>query len=198
MTARTVGIVLAGGRSARFGRDKLAEPIGGQPMVEYAIVAVGQVADVVLVVTAPDSGPGTTSSPNARYVQDVRPFGGPLSGLATGLHALIPTTERVIAVGGDMPTLVPAVLRRLVDGLETHEAAVLADDAGPRPLPIALRRSAASPVVERLLAKGERRLRALLDELDVVVLPQATWREDDPEGLTLRDVDVPGDLPSSR
>jgi molybdenum cofactor guanylyltransferase len=197
MTERVAAIVLAGGRSSRFGRDKLAEPIDGQPLVEYAIVAVGQVADLVLVVTAPDSGPGTTASPNVRLVSDVRPFQGPLSGLATGLDALLPTIERVIAVGGDMPTLVPGVLRRLIDALDTHEAAVLADEAGPRPLPIALRRSAASPVVERLLAKGERRLRALLDELDVVVLPPATWREDDPEGLTLRDVDVPGDLPSS-
>ena len=94
-----------------------------------------------------------------------------------------------------MPTLVPAVLRRLIDALETHEAAVLADDAGPRPLPIALRRSVAAPALARLLSTGERRLRALFVELDVVVVPSATWRVDDPEGLTLRDVDVPGDLP---
>jgi len=194
MTEPIVGIVLAGGRSARFGRDKLAEPIGGQSMLDRAIAAVGQVAGVVLVVAAPDSLPAM-SSPDVRIVHDVRAFEGPLAGLATGLSAMDLTIDRVIVVGGDMPTLVPAVLRRLVDALDTYEAAVLADDAGPRPLPTALRRSAAAPVVERLLDKGERRLRALLVELDVLVIPPATWRVDDPDGVTLRDVDVPGDLP---
>lgn len=193
MTERIVGVVLAGGRSARFGRDKLAVAIEGRSMLDHAITAVEQVTGSVVVVAPPDSVP--TMASEARLVHDSHPFEGPLAGLATGLNALDPTLERVLVVGGDMPTLVPAVLRRLIDAMEMHEAAVLADDAGPRPLPIALRRSAAAPALERLLSTGERRLRALLVELDVVVVPWATWRLDDPEGLTLRDVDVPGDLP---
>jgi molybdopterin-guanine dinucleotide biosynthesis protein A len=193
MTERIVGVVLAGGRSARFGRDKLAVAIEGRSMLDHAITAVEQVAGSVVVVAPPDSVPAMAS--DARLVHDSHAFEGPLAGLATGLNALDPTLERVLVVGGDMPTLVPAVLRRLTDALETHEAAVLSDDAGPRPLPIALRRSAAAPALARLLSTGDRRLRALFVELDVVVVPSATWRLDDPEGLTLRDVDVPGDLP---
>jgi hypothetical protein len=46
-----------------------------------------------------------------------------------------------------------------------------------------------------LLDSGERRLRALLEVLDVEVLPPSTWRLDDPAGETLRDVDTPDDLP---
>jgi molybdopterin-guanine dinucleotide biosynthesis protein A len=193
MTERIVGVVLAGGRSARFGRDKLAEQIDGRSMLDHAIAAVERVAGTVFVVAPPDSAPEMAS--DARLVHDSHAFDGPLAGLASGLNAMDPAHDHIIVVGGDMPTLVPAVLRRLIDSLGTHEAAVLADDAGPRPLPIALRRSAASPAVERLLSTGERRLRALLVELDVVVVPSATWRIDDPDGLTLRDVDVPGDLP---
>ena len=162
-------------------------------MLDHAIAAVEQVAGTVLVVAPPDSVPAMAS--DARLVHDSHAFEGPLAGLATGLKAMDPGLEHIIVVGGDMPTLVPAVLRRLLGALETHEAAVLADDAGPRPLPIALRRSAAAPALERLLSTGERRLRALLVELDVVVVPPATWRQDDPEGVTLRDIDVPGDLP---
>ena len=41
MTEPTVtGLVLAGGRSSRFGRDKLAEPIDGRPLLWHAIDAV--------------------------------------------------------------------------------------------------------------------------------------------------------------
>jgi molybdopterin-guanine dinucleotide biosynthesis protein A len=194
MTERVGAIVLAGGRSSRFGRDKLAEPIDGRPMVEHTISAVRVVSTEVIVV-----GPrGATRELPADVMAatDDRPFEGPLAGLAAGFRALDPSIEQVLVVGGDMPTLVPAVLTRLVAGLEAHEAAVLADDVGPRPLPMAVRRSAAAPVADELLAAGERRLRALLAVLDVEVIAPSSWRRDDPDGASLRDVDTPDDLPS--
>jgi molybdopterin-guanine dinucleotide biosynthesis protein A len=195
MTERVAAIVLAGGRSSRFGREKLAEPIGGRPMLDHAIDAVKALAkDVaIVVVAAPTSALRVHGGVDV--VRDEQPFEGPLAGLATGLAALDPALERVIVIGGDMPTLVPAVLRRLLDALDTHEAAVLADDTGPRPLPLAARRSVAAPAVDRLLAAGERRLRALLGELDVAVIAPSTWRADDLDAASLRDVDTPADLP---
>lgn len=193
MTQRTAAIVLAGGRSARFGRDKLAEPIDGRPMLDHVIDRVGSVASDIVVVGQADASPLVQGG--IGVVRDDPPFEGPLAGLGAGLRSLDAAIERVVVVGGDMPTLVPAVLARLIAGLDTHEAAVLADAGGPRPLPMAVRRSVASPAVDRLLDGGERRLRALFGELDVVVIAQDAWRLDDPDGLTLVDVDVPGDLP---
>jgi molybdopterin-guanine dinucleotide biosynthesis protein A len=192
---RRVGaIVLAGGRSSRFGRDKLAEPIDGRPMLEHVIEAVRQVATDVVVVAAPDAS--TMVPPGTTVAHDRHAFEGPLAGLATGLAVLDAEVDHVIVVGGDMPTLVPAVLERLLAFVDRADAVILEDDAGPRPLPMAARRSIVRPVAERLLASGERRLRALLAELDVVVaIDPAIWRADDPAGETLRDVDVPGDLP---
>jgi len=38
------------------------------------------------------------------------------------------------------------------------------------------------------------RLGALIEVLDVAVIPENEWRKLDPEGRTLRDVDVPADL----
>lgn len=195
MTERVGAIVLAGGRSLRFGRDKLAEPIDGRPMLQHAIAAVRAVSTEVIVVGPP--GAIRELPVDVLAATDDRPFEGPLAGLAAGFRALDPAIERVLVVGGDMPTLVPAVLTRLVAGLEAHEGAVLADDVGPRPLPMAVRRSAAAPLADELLAAGERRLRALLAALDLGVITAASWRQDDPDGASLRDVDTPGDLPPS-
>jgi molybdopterin-guanine dinucleotide biosynthesis protein A len=116
--------------------------------------------------------------------------------LATGLAALEPGVDHVIVVGGDMPTLVPAVLDRMLALVDRADAVILGEDAGPPPLPMAMRRSIVQPVAERLLASGERRLRAVLAELDAVVaIDPKTWHADDPTAETLRDVDVPSDLP---
>jgi molybdopterin-guanine dinucleotide biosynthesis protein A len=188
----TAAIVLAGGRSSRFGRDKLAEPIDGIPMLERAVSAVAGVVDEVLVVVAP--GAVAEIPDGVRRVDDARAFQGPLAGVDAGLAAT--DADVVLVVGGDMPTLVPAVLQRLIDALTdpSVDAAVLEAGGRHRPLPMALRRGPAIAITETLLASDERRLRALRDGLALAVIPDAEWQADDPEGATLRDIDRPDDL----
>ncbi len=62
------------------------------------------------------------------------------------------------------------------------------------PLPMAVRPSLAGPAAALLLAAERRSLRALVAAVPSVAVPSATWRRLDPDGVTLRDVDTPGDL----
>jgi molybdenum cofactor guanylyltransferase len=186
-------IVLAGGRSSRFGRDKLAEPIDGRPLLGHAIAAVRRLTADVFVVVAPGSDPDVPEG--IRIVRDDRPFEGPLAGVAAGLAAS--DAEIVVAVAGDMPSLVAGVLVALVTCLaETGaQAAVLAVGDDHPPFPMAIRRSAALIEASRLLASGERRLRALPEALQAAVVPEIIWRAADPAGASLLDIDTPADLP---
>lgn len=187
------GIVLAGGRSVRFGRDKLAEPIGDTPLLQLAIQAVATVASEVIVVAPPDVDPPIPAG--ARLVHDASPYEGPLAGCLTGLTAA--REPLVLVAGGDMPSLDPAVLLLLVRTLEASSAdAALLEYRGRRQqLPFAIRTGAGTDVTSRLLAQRERRLGALAEWLTVRVLREGEWRPLDPEARTLRDVDEPGDLP---
>jgi molybdopterin-guanine dinucleotide biosynthesis protein A len=196
VTERIGAIVLAGGRSSRFGRDKLVEPIDGRPLLDHAIAAVRAVATDIVVVAAPDANfdlPG-----GVHVAHDPVAFEGPLAGLAAGLAALDPAVDRVVVVAGDMPSLVPAVLRRLLDAVASGaDAATLGHDGETSVLPIALRRERAQAEVAGLLERGERRLRALAQALDAEVAPESEWRQDDPTAATLRDIDTPNDLAPS-
>lgn len=190
---RTVSaIVLAGGRSSRFGRDKLAESIEGRPLLDHAVAAVRAVASDIVVVVAPTSDRAVPTG--VRIVHDEVAFEGPLAGLAVGLRALPREADIVLVVAGDMPTLDPAVLALLVGVLadDTSIGAVVLDEGGP--MPMAVRRDDATAAARDLLAAGERRLRALPERLVTTVLPGATWRSIDPAGLTLRDIDRPSDV----
>ncbi|MEO8228986.1 MAG: hypothetical protein ABI628_04390, partial [Chloroflexota bacterium] len=48
---------------------------------------------------------------------------------------------------------------------------------------------------DSLIAAGERRLRAVLDRLEVVAIEPAAWLPVDPDADWTRDIDVPEDLP---
>jgi molybdopterin-guanine dinucleotide biosynthesis protein A len=185
-------IVLAGGRSSRFGRDKLVEPFAGQTLLERAVAGVAPLARETIVVVAPDESRGVP--PGVIRVSDPTSFEGPLVGLLTGLRSA--DDPVVVVAGGDMPTMTPSVLAILVQCLDDPgvHAAVLDDQGRARPLPGALRTAPATAAAERLVAAGERRLLAIYDALPTTVVDEATWRALDPDGRTLRDIDTPADL----
>lgn len=189
---RVSAIVLAGGRSTRFGRDKLSEPIGGRSLLEHAIEAVRPFASEILVVVGPDGAPQVPG--DVRIVRDRSPFGGPLLGLAVGLDDASEAT--VLVTAGDMPELAPEVVQRLLSALDASgvDVAVLVEGDRPRPLPMAVRRDAGRATTTRLIEAGERRLGAVTDALASDLIAEHEWRSLDPEGRSLTDIDTPEDL----
>ena len=191
---RVSGVILAGGRSSRFGRDKLAEPLDGRPLLQHAIEAVWPLVTEILVVTAPGATPLLPADAAVQIVQDSVAFEGPLSGLLAGLG--VARESVVLVTGGDMPQMVGTVVASMLEELDAPgvDAVTLEHDGRARPLPIVVRREPALAATQRLVATGERRLRMLPEALTTQIVPEATWRAIDPDGLTLRDIDTPADL----
>jgi molybdopterin-guanine dinucleotide biosynthesis protein A len=191
-------IVLAGGRSRRFGSDKLAAEIDGRQLLELAIEQVAAVSDEVIVVLAPgDERVLPSTIVTVRGVADPELHGGPLVGLLAGLE--VADQPIVVLVGGDMPRLSPVVMEAMVRALMASQAgwdAVILASRGERlPLPAVLRTGAATDVARRLVGDGERRLRSLFERLPTRALDEREWRPLDPAETTLQDVDRPADLP---
>jgi molybdopterin-guanine dinucleotide biosynthesis protein A len=188
-------IILAGGRSSRFGRDKLAEPIDGAPMLWRTVEAVRAVAADIVVVVAPGSDPALPGG--VRVARDPSVGEGPLVGLLTGLEVV--DREVAIVVGGDMPWVRADVIASMVSRLDgTGGAVALEIDGRAQQLPLAVRREAALDVARRLVASGERRLGAFVETIGAATIREADWRAMDPDADTLRDIDVPEDLPAQR
>ena len=204
-TPRASGIVLAGGRSSRFGRDKLAEPLDGAPLLHAAVRAMAAVCAEVVVV-APPSGLGVALPRDlptpVRELGDPQAFAGPLVGLLAGAQRA--ERDLIVVCGGDMPSIEPAVLRLMLRRMLADpgrsgpywaaQGVALELNGQAQPLPLVLERSAAISAASDLVAGGERSLRALVAALDIAVIPEAEWRALDPDGATLRDVDLPEDL----
>ena len=201
---RATGIVLAGGSSTRFGTDKLAVEVDGRPLLHHAIEAVASVVDEVVVVIALDGDhprlPADLAVP-VRVVRDAAAGLGPLAGLAAGLGDSRATLALV--VGGDQPTLAPTLLAELLlwlgpeAGEPPPDVVALESGGRLRPLPSAVRVAVVRPAAAVALDEGVRSLVGLFARLRTGTLAAERWREIDPAGDSLRDVDTRDDLPQA-
>ncbi|MFC1905807.1 molybdenum cofactor guanylyltransferase, partial [Chloroflexota bacterium] len=111
--AAITGIVLAGGKSSRLGREKALERIGGRRLIETVVDTLGSLSHEVLVVTSKEQFE-TIASINlkAKTVTDIYPDKAAFGGIYTGL--INARTYYGLVVACDMPFLNRILLSYLV------------------------------------------------------------------------------------
>lgn len=175
-------VILAGGRSSRMGADKATLPFGESTLLETVASRCAELCDEVIVVAREDQRlPGPW-----RIVHDSG--NGPLDGIAAGLRAASHPYALVTAC--DTPLLQPAVVELLFERANGHAAAVCEAD-GRIVATLGAYAATLGPVIEALLASGERRARAVANLHGVVVVPEADLRAADSELLSLRGCNTP-------
>jgi molybdopterin-guanine dinucleotide biosynthesis protein A/uridine kinase len=142
---RVAVVVLAGGRSRRFGTDKLAHEVDGRTLLAHTLEALPVDAEIILV------GPPRPSSRLLTVVREDPPGGGPAAALVRGLDAALEAGADLIAtLPGDAPDAGPAALV-LLDRLRNDPAATAVVgvdlDGREQPLQLALTRAAAAQII---------------------------------------------------
>lgn len=166
------GLVIAGGRSTRFGdREKALAEVAGQSMLWRVVTALGAVTGEVVVNCRPDQRAGFAAAldgvdTEVRFALDNETDEGPLAGLRTGLAAV--DTEFAVVLGCDMPLSEPAALNPLLDSIGPADDAVVPTTAGgPEPLHAVYRVEPVLAAAAETLGDDERSLRSVLDRLQI-------------------------------
>src|SRR3989338_7645546 len=94
------GVILAGGKSTRFGENKAFALFDGVSFIERALETMKQVFKEVIIVTNP---PNVYSGWGGSVVKDTIPYQGPLGGLMSALTYSI--SPYVFIAACDMPLL---------------------------------------------------------------------------------------------
>jgi molybdopterin-guanine dinucleotide biosynthesis protein A len=122
------GVIIAGGRSTRFGEgDKAVAELGDTPMVRHVADRLADVVDELVVNCRPEQTETLRDAMagyplQVRYAEDQRPDQGPVAGIRNGLTAA--RGEYGFVVACDMPFVDPALPSYLFDKVGSYEAAV--------------------------------------------------------------------------
>lgn len=152
--ADVVGVVLAGGRSARFGRPKAQAIFDGRAMLARVVDAVREVCGAGVLVIGGD--PRWAEAAGAVFVPDESPGEGPLGGLVTAAKAS--AAPRLFLAACDMPLLSAELVAAVVDAWDEGVDLVCpSSEAGDEPMATLYGRRALDVLCEAFAA-GVRRL----------------------------------------
>lgn len=192
------GVILAGGRSRRFGEaDKAIAELAGVPMIRRVADRLATVVDELVVNCRSDQVEDIAHAVedlrlDVRFATDPEPDQGPLVGIRTGLRRAEAQYAAVVAC--DMPFVDPGFLGELFDRAAGHDAAVARlEDGWYQTTQAVYRREAMAEACDRAVNRGDRRVVDAFDDLDVVVLEEADVLAEAPIG-TFDNVNTPAEF----
>ncbi len=203
---RVSGVILAGGKSRRMGRDKALLDFAGQPLIARVLARVQTVCSEVIIVANEHAA---YAHLGARLVSDVYPGKGSLGGIFSGVLAARAPYALVVAC--DLPFLNVALLRYLIS-LAPEADVVIPRAHAPRGTARSATRyeqldvkasglqathaiyskRCLEPMRARLLA-NDLRIINFFDEVRVRVVEPDEVARYDPTGLTFLNVNTPED-----
>jgi len=106
-------IILAGGKSLRFGHDKVLETVGNVSLLQRVMSCVSSISSEIIIVAAEEQTAFRLGNYSGlRIVTDIYPGKGPLGGVFTGLASS--TSFYNLVVASDMPFLNQALLHYMI------------------------------------------------------------------------------------
>ena len=197
------GIILAGGKSRRLGRDKTTlpwpAPAPGTPEAPAGTtptllaVTAGRLATVCAEVVLVGYRAERYPLPY-RTVPDVYPDSGSLGGIYSGLAA---AGRWSFAIAADMPFLNLVLVRHMLSLPREWDALVPVIAGRPEPLH-ALYGPACLPAMRERIEARRLKIAGFFDAVRVCYLDEATVRGFDPELRSFFNINTPADLERAR
>lgn len=149
------GIILAGGKSRRMGRDKGLMEFHGKPLIHYGIELLAHFTDSILIST----GNSDYLEFGWELVPDEITGQGPAAGLAASLNYT--TTPWNLVLACDLPYLEAELIRNLIDASEGSMAVIPIHNGVFEPL-AALYHKDLSPIFEAAIYSGNLALHKIV------------------------------------
>jgi molybdenum cofactor guanylyltransferase len=185
-------LVFTGGQATRLGGvNKALLEVGGKPIIERILDAVGPLVSERIALAREGVEP---LGYGLRQVPDVEPNAGVLRALANGLSAA--SGDVCLLVACDMPFVSRPLFEYALDLLDREGADIVIprDEYGLQPMHSVYRRAAVLEAVRQAIARGDKRMNSYFPSVRVRELPTDEMRALDPEARAFTNVNTPEEL----
>ena len=183
------GLILAGGKSSRFGKNKALVEVGGIRLIERVIRVMGCVFQQVIIIT---NTPDEYAYLNLPMIEDLIKGLGPLGGLYTGLEFI--STEAGFFVACDMPFLSEPLIRYITTFRDEFDVILPKIDWKIEALH-GLYNRRCLPAIRELIDSRQYQVIRFFSKMRVKYLDEAEIRKYDPQLKTFFNINEPRELP---
>jgi molybdopterin-guanine dinucleotide biosynthesis protein A len=185
------GLILAGGKSSRFGQNKALVEVGGVRLIERVIRVMGSVFQQLIIIT---NTPDEYAYLKLPMIEDLIKGLGPLGGLYTGLESI--STEAGFFVACDMPFLSEPLIRHILECRDEFDLILPKIDWKIEALHGLYNRSCL-PAIRELIDSQQYQVIRFFPKMRVKYIGEAEIREYDPELKTFFNINEPRELPDN-
>lgn len=155
------GVLLAGGKSSRFGSNKAVTEFAGKLLIEHPAHTLASQFKKLLLIT---NTPKEYAFLGWQMTGDIYLDAGPLAGIHAALQTV--STPLIFVAGCDMPFLDQKLINYLASLSDGYDVVVPRSTRGLEPLH-AVYRQTIGGVIEEYLEKGNRKIHLLFQALRV-------------------------------
>lgn len=185
-------IILAGGKSARIGRDKAFITIDKKPIIEEQTDILSKIFDEIIIVT---NALNHFKYVKAKVVKDIVPDSGPLGGLYSGLA--VSSNIHSFLIGCDMPFINLELIEYLIEQIEENDIVVPFSSKGLETL-FAIYSLNCLDTIRRQIELKTLRLSGILDFHRVRYIDRKEVEKFDPQELSFFNINNPEDFEKAK
>lgn len=182
------GVILAGGKSSRYGRNKSFVEVEGIPLIQRVIDVLEDIFQEIIIIT---NSPERYSHLGLPMYEDIIKGLGPIGGIYTGLMRMGP--ERGLFVACDMPFLNRSLIIHMVKSIDNFNAIVPRMGWKIEALHSIYSKSCI-PHIRALIDKGQYQIMRLFDMVETRFIEQDEIERFDPDLRSFININYPDDL----
>ncbi len=182
------GVILAGGKSIRMGKNKAFIQVEGIPIIERIHNLFTELFQEVIIVT---NEKDLFSNFNSKIYSDLIPDKGALGGLYTGI--VWSSFYYSFCVACDMPFIKRSLVQYLIENVANEDVIIPRTKDGLQPLHAIYSKNCIDPI-RRSIEEGKSKIIDIYDEVNVKIVDERNFLSFDPGRESFINVNTPEEL----
>jgi len=188
-------VILAGGKSKRFGKNKAFLKIGGRILIDQIVEKMGRLSNEIIIITNIlkkfDYLPKKINYLNVKLIKDIIPYKGSLGGIYSGL--LFAKNNYIFVVACDMPFLNIPLLKYIISFLQDYDVVIPKINDFFEPLHAIYSKKCIKPI-KKLIDENSLKIIDFFKDVNVKFVKKNEIEKFDPDFLSIFNINTLEDL----